>query len=379
MNKVKFGIIGAGNAWHFHSVADKGSEYISYTAVYNHNFEKAKQAVAEYKDGVMKPCAGLDELLGADIDAVLVMAPHVNHEEIVTRCAKAGKHILCEKPMATTVEACRRMIKICHDAKIKFMIAENHRFLPAHIYMHDVVQQGLIGDVLMIRGYEGVNELESLSDPNSWKGDPLKAGGGSFMDMAAHKFAVIEYILGFRCTKVIANLAKQAFNVPGKTEDNAVAIAYFENDAIADIMVSFSQITLPYNTLEIFGTRGSILENHDWVKPVRFCSFDERMGDKQQKWLEPDIRHGPFPEYYNISLREEDEHFARCILESREPEFSPEEAMHSVTDILAGYLSAEQGRPVETVEIEKLADAERSIDVLKGLIAAVPLNKRLVK
>jgi predicted dehydrogenase len=379
MNRIKLGIIGTGNAWHFHHIADKGSEYLVYSAVYSHKFEKAKQAAAEYEDGVMKPCISLDELLDTDIDAVLVMVPHADHEEIVTQCARAGKHILCEKPMATTVEACRRMIKVCRDTKVKFMVAENHRFLPAHICIHDIVQQGLIGDVLMIRGYEGVNELKGLSDPDSWKGDPIKAGGGSFMDMAAHKFATIEYIIGAKCVKVVANLAKQAYNIPGKAEDNAAAVACFENDAIADIMVSFSQMTLPFNSLEIFGTKGSIFENHDWVKPVRFSSFDERMGDKQQKWVEPDIKHGPFPEYYYISLREEDEYFAKCIMEDHEPEYTPEEAMHSVTDILAGYLSAEERRPVETVEIENLADAERSMDILKRLVAAIPVNKRLTK
>jgi predicted dehydrogenase len=379
MRRIKFGIVGTGNAWHFHRTAGEGSECLTYSAAYSRNFEKARRASAEYKDGVMKPCASLDELLDTDIDAVLVMVPHAYHEEIVTRCAGAGKHILCEKPMATTVEACRRMIKACRDAKVKFMIAENHRFLPAHVYMRDIVRQGLIGEVLMIRGYEGVNELQGLSDPDSWKGDPVRAGGGSFMDMAAHKFAAIEYIIGAKCVKVVANLAKQAYNTPGKAEDNAAAVAYFENDAIADITVSFSQMTLPFNSLEIFGTKGSIFENHDWARPVRFSSFDERMGDKQQKWVEPDIRHGPFPDYYYISLREEDEYFARCILENHEPDYTPEEAMHSVTDILAGYLSAEEGRPVETAEIEKLADAERSADILKRLVAAIPVNKRLTK
>ena len=378
MDKVRFGIIGTGNAYHFHSNADKGSKYLTYSAVYDPKFEKAKQAAAAYTDGVMRPYASLDEMLGSDIDAVLVMVPHVYHEEIVTKCVRANKHVLCEKPMATTVEACRRMIQICNKTKVKFMIAENHRFLPAHVYIHDIVQQGLIGDILMIRGYEGVNELEGLGNPDSWKGDPIKAGGGSLMDMAAHKFAAIEYIIGSRCTRVIAGLAKQGFNLSGKAEDNAVAIAYFENGVVADIMVSFSQKTLPYNSMEIFGTNGSIFENHDWARPVRFCSFDERTGEQRQ-WMEPEIEHGPFPEYYNVSLRKTDEYFALCILENREPEFTPEQAMHTVTDILAGYFSAEEGRPVEISEIEKMADEGRTLEILKKLAAAVPINKRFIE
>ena len=377
MQKVKFGIIGAGGAFHFHSNGDRESNYISYTAVYDRDFEKAKKMARRHKDGVMAPFESLDELLASDIDAVLVMVPHVYHADTVVKAAAAGKHVLCEKPMGTTVEGCRRMIKACGEAGVKFMIAENHRFLPAHVYMHDIVQQGLIGDILMIRAYEGVNEIAGLSESGFWKGDPIKAGGGALMDMAAHKFAAIEYIIGSKCTKVTAQLAKQAINLPEKAEDNAIAIANFENGAIADIMVSFTQLTIPYNSIEIFGTKGSIFENHAWEKPVRYCSFDERMGENQQKWIEPDIEHAAFPEYYTISVRETDEHFARCILEDREPEFTPEQSMSAITGILAGYLSAIEGRPVETAEVEKLADEERTIEILERLAPAIPINKNL--
>ena len=78
----------------------------------------------------------------------------------------------------------------------------NHRFLPAHNCVHDLIEQGAIGRVTMIRAYEGVNEIPGLSQSGFWKGDPIKAGGGSLMDMAAPKFATIEYIMGSRCEEV---------------------------------------------------------------------------------------------------------------------------------------------------------------------------------
>jgi len=377
MEKVKFGIIGAGGAFHFHSNGVRGSKYISYAAVFDRDFEKAKKMARRHKDGEMKPYETLEEMLSSDIDAVLVMVPHIYHVDVVVQCAQAGKHVLCEKPMGTTVEGCRKMIEACRTAGVKFMIAENHRFLPAHVYIHDIIQQGLIGDILMIRAYEGVNEIAGLSESGFWKGDPIKAGGGSLMDMASHKFATIEYILGSKCTKVVGALAKQAINLPEKAEDNAIAIAHYESGAIADIMVSFTQLTKPYNSMEIFGTKGTIFENHEWEKPVRFSSFDERMGENIQKWVEPDIEHATFPEYYTISVRETDEHFARCILEDREPEFTPEQSMNAITAILAGYLSAIEGRPVETAEIEEMADEQRTIEILERLAPAIPINKNL--
>ncbi|MDR2245154.1 MAG: M24 family metallopeptidase [Treponema sp.] len=374
---VKFGIIGGGGAFHFHSNGDRGSDIIDYTAIYDRDYENAKKMALTYKDGVMIPYETLDEMLAADIDAVLVMVPHVYHVEMVCKAAAAGKHVLCEKPMGTTVEGCRKMIAACKEARVKFMIAENHRFLPAHGCMRHIVEQGLIGDVLMVRAYEGVDEIDGLSRSGFWKGDPIKAGGGALMDMAAHKFVTIEYVIGSKAAEVTACLAKQAINLPEKAEDNAVAIARYENGAVADIMVSFTQQTTPYNSMEVFGTKGSIFENHAWEKPVRFCSYDERMGENQQKWVEPDVEHAAFPEYYTISVRETDRHFALSILENRECEFTPEQSMNAITAILAGYLSHIEGRPVKTDEIEKMADEERTVEILERLAPSIPINKNL--
>ena len=378
--KVKFGLIGAGGAFHFHSNGARESSIIAYTAVYDRDFEKAKKMAARHRDCRMLPYETLDGMLAADIDAVLVMVPHAYHDDIVVQCARAGKHVLCEKPMGTTVEGCRRMIKACEENHVKFMIAENHRFLPAHTKMHEIVSRGLIGEVLMIRAYEGVNEIAGLSTSGFWKGDPIKAGGGALMDMAAHKFAAIEYITGAKCTQVTSMLAKQQINLPEKAEDNAMAIARFDNGAMADITVSFTQLTAPYNSMEVFGTKGTIYENHAWEKPVRFCSFDERMGEDLQKWVEPEVEHAIFPEYYTISVRETDEHFARCILENREPEFTPAQSMHAIASILAGYLSAIEGRPVETAEIEAMADECSRAEVtriLERLAPSIPINQNL--
>jgi len=143
-------------------------------------------------------------------------------------------------------------------------------------------------------------------------------------------------------------------------------------------MVSFTQMTVPYNSMEIFGTKGSIFENHAWDKPVRYSSFDERMGENQQKWVEPDIEHAAFPEYYTISVRETDAHFARCILENREPEFTPEQSMSAIAGILAGYLSAIENRPVTVAEVEKLADEHRTTEViLERLAPSIPIYPKL--
>lgn len=377
MRKVRFGVVGGGGAFYFHSNAIRGSEYLEYTAIYDINYENAKRMAAKYVNNPMKAYRILDEMLESDIDAVLVLVPHVFHDEIVIQCAKKGKHVLCEKPMGTTLEGCQRMIDACEENGVNFMIAENHRFLPAHQCVHDLVAAGAIGEVKMIRAYEGVNEIPGLSKSGFWKGDPVKAGGGSLMDMAAHKFATIEYIIGSRCEEVNAVLAKQMINLPEKAEDNAVAIAKYENGVIADIMVSFTQMTPPFNSMEIYGTKGTIFENHAWEKPVRIYAMKSDDPNRHQKWYEPECEHAPFPKYYPISVRQEDEHFAKCILNGTKPEFTPQQAMHAIEAILSGYLSHIEGRPVKCEEVRQMGREGRTIEILKKLAPSIPVNKNL--
>ena len=377
MRKVRFGVVGGGGAFYFHANGIRDSEILEYTAIYDVNYENAKRMAKKYKNNPMTAYETLDEMLESDIDAVLVMVPHIFHDDIVVRCAQKKKHVLCEKPMGTTMEGCQRMLDACEENGVLFMLAENHRFLPAHNCVHDLIASGAIGRVLMIRAYEGVNEIPGLSMSGFWKGDPIKAGGGSLMDMAAHKFATIEYIMGSRCEEVTAVAAKQMINLPEKAEDNAVAIARYENGAIADVMVSFTQMTPPFNSLEVYGTEGTIFENHAWEKPVRVYSMTSRDERMRQKWYEPDCEHAPFPRYYPISVKREDEHFAMCVLENRQPEFTPYQAMHAIEAILAGYLSHIEKRPVKCEEIREMGKEGRTHEILEKLAASIPVNKNL--
>lgn len=377
MKQVKFGIIGAGGAWSFHSNACAESELVKFTAVYDVNRKQAVKKARRYKVNEMAPYDDLDEFLASDIDAVLVMVPHIYHEKVVSRCADAGKHVLCEKPMATTLEGCRMMIEAARKAGVKLMIAENHRFLPAHAWIHDAVRQGLIGDVLLVRAYEGVNEIPGLSLPDFWKGDPLRAGGGSLMDMGAHKFATLEWILDDRVESVNAMLAKQAINLPEKAEDNALAMLRFAGGPVGEVVVSFTQMTTPFNSMEVYGTLGTILENHMWERPVRILSHHPDMGEHKQQWYEPEIEHAPFPVYYSISVKHADEHFARCIIEDTEPEFSPDDAMSAVEAVLMGYMSARTGKAATRDELEKLAAGDGTRSLIEDLNEHVPIDKRL--
>jgi predicted dehydrogenase len=377
MEPVKFGVIGVGSAWSFHSAGCAGSSVLRFVSVYDINQAQASNVAERYRANEMRAYSDLQGLLHSEIDAVLVMVPHAYHEEIVVQCAAAGKHVLCEKPMATTLEGCDMMVEATRDAGVKFMIAENHRFLPAHQYVHDAIRDGLVGEVFLVRAFEGVNEIPGLSQPGFWKGDPIKAGGGCLMDMGAHKFAAVEWILEDEVESVTAMLSKQVANLPEKAEDNALAIVRFANGTVGEIVVSFTQIAPPFNSLEIYGTRGTILENHMWAKPVRIYSDHEAMAEHRQQWFEPEIEHAPFPGYYVICARYLDEYFARCIVEDREPEFTPENARSAIAGVLMGYLSAQTGKAATRDDLMELAARKGTRSLLENLTEYIPTKKSL--
>lgn len=364
MDSVKFGIIGLGGAWAFHSAGTRNIKKIKFISCYDINEKAAKRTARKYK---LEYYSDLHKFLKSDIDAVLIMVPHYLHEDIVVDAAEAEKHILCEKPMATTLEGCDQMINATQKAGVKFMIAENHRFLPAHKYIMEAVQKGLIGNVSMIRSYEGVNEIPGLMREGFWKGHPIMAGGGSLMDMGAHKFATMNWILNDEVEMAYSWITKQCTTLKEKAEDNAMMFLKFRKGAVANVVVSFVVRTTPTNQIEVYGTKGTILEDHSWEKPVKIFSSCKEMGENKNKWHEPVIEHSPFPKYYEISSRIEDEYFADCILQDKKPEFTPEHAKEAIFTVLMGYLSAKRGITVTRDDLMAVYRKEGTRSILDGL------------
>ncbi len=371
MQEVKFGLIGAGIVYRYHKIGINKNPKVKFTSIYDINLNAARRTA---KTNGMEAFSTLDGFFKSDIDAVLIMTPHYLHVEQVIAAAEASKHVLCEKPMSTTLEGCDAMIKATKKAGVKFMIAENHRFLPAHEYIMKSVQSGLIGKPFLIRSYEGVNEIEGLMRKGFWKGHPILAGGGSLIDMGAHKFATLNWILNDKVEDAYCYLSKQCTNLEEKAEDNAITICKYSSGTLVEITVSFTVQSPLTNSLEIYGTNGSIIENHDNVNPVKIFSKNDEMGKFKAKWYEPQIEHGPYPKYYEISMRNEDLYFADCIINDKKPEFTPEQAKEAIFDVLLSYLSAKKGKLTNREELNEIYNTIGTHSILEGLEKSVQDN-----
>ncbi|MHA1311822.1 MAG: Gfo/Idh/MocA family protein [Candidatus Helarchaeota archaeon] len=371
MDFVKFGVIGLGGAWQFHKPFFINNSKAKLISVYDIDIKKSKRTAKFFNADYY---GSLQDFFNSDIDAVLILVPHYLHKKFVISAAQEGKHILCEKPMAILLEDCDEMIRAANKAGVKFMVAENHRFLPAHNYIFDIIKKGLIGDIFLIRAYEGVYEVPALMKPESWKGHPIMAGGGALMDMGVHKFAVLNWILNDHINKAFAWITKQCTNLKEKAEDNAMIFLKYNKGTIAEITISFTVVSEITNSLEIYGTNGTILENHMWKNPIKIQSFHKEMGKNKGKWFEPYVEHGPFPKYYLISAKNEDEHFTNCILKNEKPDFDPKESREAIADALLCYLSVKNGKSTTMNEFLEVYNKEGTISILDGLEKFVQNN-----
>ncbi|MFQ6094427.1 MAG: Gfo/Idh/MocA family protein, partial [bacterium] len=191
---VRWGIIGCGD------VADRksgpafnqveGSELV---AVMRRDAAKSREFAK--KHGAKKWYTKVENLLAdEDINAIYVATPVHLHCEHTIAAADAGKHVLCEKPMAVNVAQCQQMIQACKSNGVKLMIAYYRRFYPSVKKMKEVMESGAIGDIVLAR--VNLTGYYNPSQPGEWRTDPLIAGGGVMMDVGSHRLDLLIHLLG---------------------------------------------------------------------------------------------------------------------------------------------------------------------------------------
>lgn len=137
-----------------------------------------------------------DLLARDDVDLIDCCVPNYKHEEIVLAAAEAGKHIYCEKPLATNVAEGRRMVEAAEKAGVKTQMTFNFRFFPAIIRARQLVEDGFLGRVFSFRGRYYRSSYISYDKPLSWRLRREIAGGGALFDLGCHVLDLIYYLLG---------------------------------------------------------------------------------------------------------------------------------------------------------------------------------------
>lgn len=343
MKRVNVGIVGVGAVAKPHAMGyleiPKKAKIVATVAAHE---SSAREKAAEW--GAETWLTDYNKLLKMDnVDAVDICVPHYLHADMAIAAAEAGKDILLEKPIATTLKDADRIISASRKAGVKLMIAENVRFVPAHRLAKRLIESELIGRVFLTRSHQGGSEIKRMMDPKSWKGTPDKCGGGVLIDSGVHRLELFRWLLG-EVDSVYAWIAKQVVKLKEKCEDNALVLLKFKGGAIGQLDTSWSIIS-PWNeSIDLYGTEGTMLIDFSWGRPIRL--YSKKLKETNESWLYPMVEHSPSG-WWVDSVKREVRSFIDCILEDKEPEVGGEDGRATLEIALAAYKSAKTGRIIK--------------------------------
>jgi len=254
MKKLAWGLIGCGDiARKRIAPALRDLDSCDLVAVNRARHELAKSFAEEF--GARKWFGAWQELLqDVEIDAVYIATPVHLHAEQTTAAAEAGKHVLCEKPMAMNTVECDRMIAACRANNVKLGVAYYRHFYPVIERVKEIIQSGTIGKPVLAQ----INAFESFNPqtdhPRHWLLEKARSGGGPMFDFGCHRIEVLTNIFG-AISEVRALTSNVSFE--REVEDTAMALFQFEGGTGGVLSVTHAARE-PQDTLEIFGSLGSI-------------------------------------------------------------------------------------------------------------------------
>ena len=235
-DEVGVGLVGSGFIGQAHAEAFALSPLASVRAVASRSPDRAAGFAARW--GIPAWHTDYRELVARpDVDLVSVAAPNHLHRDIVVAAAEAGKHVICEKPLARTLREADEMIAACRAAGVKLMYAEDICFAPKYVRAKELADEGALGDVYLVR------QSEQHYGPHSdWFWDPDLAGGGVLMDMGCHGIEFARWVHGKPAVRsVTAEVGTFVHGQRTRAEDHAIVTIRFDGDRVGLIEASWAK------------------------------------------------------------------------------------------------------------------------------------------
>jgi 1,5-anhydro-D-fructose reductase (1,5-anhydro-D-mannitol-forming) len=212
------------------------------------------------------------------VDAVFVASPNALHAEHTIAAARAGKHVLCEKPLALTVADGRAMIEACERAGVTLGIGLQMRFESLYQEIRDLVRAGVIGRCIEVSIQRCTPAGMVSHDPADWRRNRALAGLGTLYDMGPHVFDLLRWITGAEPRRVAALV--QPPWASGKPDDRSVTAIEMDDGSLATVRL-MREVPKPSNTIALYGTEGSIISGPTrGVDPLRYTVHTAR-GDEE--------------------------------------------------------------------------------------------------
>jgi predicted dehydrogenase len=263
-----------------------------------------------------------------DVNAVHLTLPPSMHCDYAVEAARAGVHVLCEKPMAVMADECRRMIRTAQTNRVKMMIAYRLQFHPAHARALELVRDGAIGPLRTV-STDFTTRIEDPEDPRLQR----RLGGGSVYDLGVMCLHASRALLSGEPAQVMAMTARTSRRHGADVDEGTVALVRFPDERLAHLHTSFGEE--PTAMLRILGEEGRLDLTPAYLPDVASTLTLHRRSHSETMSFEP-----------TDQFAAEISYFSSCILQDRQPEPSGIEGLQDVRLVEAIYRSARDGRPV---------------------------------
>lgn len=346
---INVGILGCGKIAQVRHIPEYAENPdVKLAAFYNPSRKRAEEQAEKYGGKVYDTAEEL--LADKSIDAVSICAANYAHAELSIKAMEAGKHVLCEKPMATTLADCEAMVECAKRTGKFLMIGHNQRLARAHVEAKRLIDQGLIGDIITFRttfGHGGPETWAINPGKNVWFFDKKKAAMGAMADLGVHKTDLIQFLTGQRVVRTTARLV--TLDKRGEdgeligVDDNAVCIYEMSGGAFGTMTASWTYYGAEDNSTVLYGTKGIMRiyddPNHSIV--VKLADGEEQVYDVEQiQTNDNQTKSGV------IDL------WVECLKNNTPPEISGESALYAMRAVFASIESSQTGRAVE-IEVNK--------------------------
>ncbi|TFJ80647.1 hypothetical protein NSK_008073 [Nannochloropsis salina CCMP1776] len=339
---LKVGVIGAGRIGRVHLETLAGVPGVQPVILSDVVEPVLKEVTAQY--GVPNYTLDGDEVINhPDVQAVWICSPSQFHADQIKKCAKAGKHVFCEKPIATDLNGTIEAIKVADEAGIKLMTAFQRRFDPSFARLHKAIAEGSVG--------EPISAILQSRDPSPPPFSYVKGGGGLFKDMAIHDLDIARWLMGARGKNDVVQVYATGHcfidpeikqlekSNPSEAIDTAFIQLTFENGGNVTINVC-RRATYGYDQrVEFFGKEGTLM--HDNLYPNNVHLWNGQSTGRI------DLPHNFFMSRYAEAYKNETIAFCQTLQEGKAPSPSGHDGKMALVLAMACDKSFKEKRPVK--------------------------------
>ncbi len=344
--KVKFGIIGTGAIAAMHAKALAASNNAELVAVFDKVTDRAVKFAKEYNVRAVDDFEAF--LADPEIEAVTIATPTGVHGLVALPAAKAGKHILCEKPLDVTLEKTDEIINTCEDNNVILGAVFQSRFGTAVQEAKKAVDAGRLGKMVLASTQIHWFRNQEYYDSGSWRGTWALDGGGALMNQSIHNIDLLLYLNGdpAEVFAYIDTLTHTGIEV----EDNAVAVVKFKNGSLGTIEASTSCAPGFPRRLQLSGSKGTIILKDDCIENWTFVEElpeDESIRNAGRTGENMKGGSGDPMDIDYEGHRRQIQDLAQAIISGKEAKLSGREGRRAVQLICGIYESARTGKPVK--------------------------------